>query len=463
MYKKPHGIAKRAVGFALALVMLAGSMPVSALDQAVIPEQSSSVTAVSMEELQPAIETETQSEEEAAAPQDAAEEEESAEPQQPAEKSEAEDKTAEQGTEMEPVSEKEFKAEEQKMPQAEAAPVQNTGSFNYNEQFSTKTQNNGVWAYGYANQGTVNLEQGIQYISGRWANDKNGIRIFSDGLMPGSKSPKPDAVIQWTAPQDGVVEITAGGIASVPYKSKPKGPLNAGTISMEEFKRTDRDGVALSVLHNGSGLWPDTGAYRNLSNREAFPLEPIRVQVAKGDVIWFRLNGNGGQGSYDNDRTFWNPCVSYVDAGSVRMTAPKMVANGEITVDFMNAASLKKEDVKLYAMVNDGARKELEVTDVAFANGSAVIRFEELKESSAVVQLQLVALGDSRTVTFNTKDYPATSVEVTTKAGEHGTVEPLGVFTMRGGESKTIRFVPDEGYEVFRVLVNGKAVAPEQI
>lgn len=469
MISKRRGTAKRAIGLALAVVMLTGSLPVAALDipaftEQIQAEQSNMEFTVPLEPLQPAIESQPEKEDEKIPAEDAASREETAESQpeageteQPAEEA----VTPESEPQQEPIQTEPEKTEEPA--NEEPAAVQNTTSFNYHDQFSTKTQNNGAWAYGYAEQGTVKLEQNIQYVSGRWANDTNGIRILSDGLMPGSKQLHPDAVAQWTAPQDGVVEITSGGIASVPYKSKPKGPLNAGTISMEEFARNDRDGVALSVLHNGTGIWPDTGAYRNKSNKEAFPFEPIRVKVAKGDTIWFRLCGNGGNNNYDNDRTFWNPCVSYVDAASVRMETPKVVANGEITASFANAASLKKEDVKLYAMINDGARKEVAVTDVQFAENTAVIRFEEITEGNAVVQLQVVALGDSRTVTFNTKDFAANQVEVTTKAGENGSVEPLGVFTMRRDESKEIRFVPNEGYEVYRVLVNGQAVAPELI
>ncbi len=45
--------------------------------------------------------------------------------------------------------------------------------------------------------------------------------------------------------------------------------------------------------------------------------------------------------------------------------------------------------------------------------------------------------------------------KITATAGENGTIDPMGVFFLKSGESKTFSIVPDSGYSILSVIVDG--------
>lgn len=52
-------------------------------------------------------------------------------------------------------------------------------------------------------------------------------------------------------------------------------------------------------------------------------------------------------------------------------------------------------------------------------------------------------------------------VKITAQAGEHGSIDPEGAFEVLSGSDVGFSFVPDKGYEVDEIVVNGRAVSFE--
>ncbi|OUP03551.1 hypothetical protein B5F36_08735 [Anaerofilum sp. An201] len=323
------------------------------------------------------------------------------------------------------------------------APAQGQ-SYNFASEYSS-TQGP-VWFYRWMDKDTGALSD-MTWSSGnsRWeGNDHGGhwMRIFNDGLMSGNDGCS--AVIEWVAPQDGVVLVTAGAL---------DGKTAAGEIAMES-ERTDRDGATLRVEHNGVTIW---GGCSTQNNRKHLAFDPIRVAVKAGDTLRFVENGDGGNAEYNNDRVFWNPTVTYeADASGVMLSGAQMVSGGSIQMQAANLPGIAPEDVALYASVNGAARTEREVTGASLENGTLTIDFAPIREENAAVQLFAVVGGTSAMVSYNTADYPSQLVEVTASVrGEGGSISPASV-TVEKGQSVTFTITPDEGYSLYRLWVNGE-------
>ena len=208
-----------------------------------------------------------------------------------------------------------------------------------------------VWRYRWMDKDTGEFGD-MTWSSGnsRWeesSHSNHWMRIFSDGLMSGNDGCS--AVIEWTAPKDGTVLITAGAI---------EGLVGENEIAME-LERTDRDGATMSVEHNGETIW---GGCSTLNNRKHLAFDPLRVSVKEGDTIRFIENGDGGNQEYNNDRVYWNPVVTYeTEDTGVLLGGGQMISGGQVSFDVENLEQVSAEDVEVYASVNGAPRAELEV------------------------------------------------------------------------------------------------------
>ena len=304
-----------------------------------------------------------------------------------------------------------------------------------------------VWRYRWMDKDTGEFGD-MTWSSGnsRWeesSHSNHWMRIFSDGLMSGNDGCS--AVIEWTAPKDGTVLITAGAI---------EGLVGENEIAME-LERTDRDGATMSVEHNGETIW---GGCSTLNNRKHLAFDPLRVSVKEGDTIRFIENGDGGNQEYNNDRVYWNPVVTYeTEDTGVLLGGGQMISGGQVSFDVENLEQVCAEDVEVYASVNGAPRAELEVSSASVEDGKLTVSFAPVTEADAQVHLSVVTAGTSAMVTYNTTDYPSEMIEITAgTVGEGGSISPEGTITVQKGDSVTFTLTPDEGYELYRLWVNGE-------
>lgn len=304
-----------------------------------------------------------------------------------------------------------------------------------------------VWRYRWMDKDTGEFGD-MTWSSGnsRWeesSHSNHWMRIFSDGLMSGNDGCS--AVIEWTAPKDGTVLITAGAI---------EGLVGENEIAME-LERTDRDGATMSVEHNGETIW---GGCSTLNNRKHLAFDPLRVSVKEGDTIRFIENGDGGNQEYNNDRVYWNPVVTYeTEDTGVLLGGGQMISGGQVSFDVENLEQVSAEDVEVYASVNGAPRAELEVSSASVEDGKLTVSFAPVTEADAQVHLSVVTAGTSAMVTYNTTDYPSEMIEITAgTVGEGGSISPEGTITVQKGDSVTFTLTPDEGYELYRLWVNGE-------
>ncbi len=80
----------------------------------------------------------------------------------------------------------------------------------------------------------------------------------------------------------------------------------------------------------------------------------------------------------------------------------------------------------------------------------------ELNETISFVNLGEVGAFDNPFV-FTIKP-DVTTYEITATAGENGSIDPNGIIEVEEGSDQLFNFVPDEGYHVQDVLVDGVSV-----
>lgn len=168
-----------------------------------------------------------------------------------------------------------------------------------------------------------NSQSGWRDISNYSPSDYMGMREWHDGtggfVWPGAEHPGPsnDTARAWTAPSDGVVDIT-------------------GHVSKIEAAG---NGVVLRITRNGETIWgPRTLA---ATDQQGFDVDVNDVKVAKGDVIRFEINNNG---SYISDATNWDPVIAYQGGASYRASdgfSNVQGANGWRYQDFHSSACAK--------------------------------------------------------------------------------------------------------------------------
>lgn len=331
------------------------------------------------------------------------------------------------------------------VPQGEEPPEETEEQYAFADEYGQ--EQGPAWRYRWMDKDTGEFGD-MTWSSGnsRWeesSHSNHWMRIFSDGLMSGNDGCS--AVIEWTAPKDGTVLITAGAI---------EGLVGENEIAME-LERTDRDGATMSVEHNGETIW---GGCSTLNNRKHLAFDPLRVSVKEGDTIRFIENGDGGNQEYNNDRVYWNPVVTYeTEDTGVLLGGGQMISGGQVSFDVENLEQVCAEDVEVYASVNGAPRAELEVSSASVEDGKLTVSFAPVTEADAQVHLSVVTAGTSAMVTYNTTDYPSEMIEITAgTVGEGGSISPEGTITVQKGDSVTFTLTPDEGYELYRLWVNGE-------
>ena len=127
--------------------------------------------------------------------------------------------------------------------------------------------------------------------------------------------------------------------------------------------------------------------------------------------------------------------VNAVDLDLYNPDVEENYYTGKQKVEFIVGDEYNGEEVKIYQVV-DGAIVEYTAVVV---DGIATIEVDSLSQFMVAVE------SEAYTVTIN--------------SGEGGTTQPAGDVSVKKGESQKIVFLPDEGYVVDQVLVDGEPVS----
>lgn len=146
--------------------------------------------------------------------------------------------------------------------------------------------------------------------------------------------PLADTLRQWTAPYDGVVQITA----PVTLVSQPVTLDSDGNPQ----PYPDADGVRAVIEYDG-GTYPDSSPGQVLAAASIpatafgvqYPLSVSSLTVKAGDRVYFRL-----QSIYDgkDDQVGWNPQVQYLSFNSGEVTGPVTDVNGKDETSYQASA-----------------------------------------------------------------------------------------------------------------------------
>jgi len=126
--------------------------------------------------------------------------------------------------------------------------------------------------------------------------------------------------------------------------------------------------------------------------------------------------------------------VNAVDLGLYNDVVEENYFTGKQTVEFIVGEEYDGEEVVILQIVDGAVVKHTAVVE----DGIASIEVDSLSQFMVAVE----SLTNTITVT----------------AGEGGSVQPSGKITVENGEDQTIVFLPDEGYVVDQVLVDGQPV-----
>lgn len=208
------------------------------------------------------------------------------------------------------------------------------------------TQTSDVWRYQYVTRGVTNADAVYYDMSYKNSNGQLLIdantsypRFFTSyNCQPGNGH---DAVMTFTAPESGIVEVSNAN------DNKMIKTNSAGANARQ-------DGVYARIVHNKTQIWPDPGTGTD-SWAHAHPTvvqDTVYVNVEKGDKIYFRLNSTG---YLDNDGTWWNPTVKYVDV----LSFEKEAYYGTYTSDNESSDYSDINKIEISANVLDGVSGNL--------------------------------------------------------------------------------------------------------
>lgn len=152
--------------------------------------------------------------------------------------------------------------------------------FSFPEQFGNTQGANG-WSYQYSSGGSyVNMVWNAT--GNRWDGNEAYLRISDPYIHPGASA---DAVLAWTVPKSGEVNVNGRVIDSSPLCG---------------------DGVRVRIQKGEEVLWNTT-----VRNGEAIGIRhSLTAHVAQGDTIRFIVNKNGED--LGCDATTWHPRITYV-------------------------------------------------------------------------------------------------------------------------------------------------------
>ncbi len=176
-----------------------------------------------------------------------------------------------------------------------------------------------------------------------------------------------------------------------------------------------------------------------VNNEEARTFGPFDISEYAGEVVRIAIKCESAPYSYrlyiDNFNVLLYGNTIYASAvgrGNISPEGQIPVVAGE-SVDFAMTAEYGNELISLF--VDD--------TDVTAEVENGTYRLNEIAENHRVV------------ATFSDLYY------VRTFAGEHGMIEPEGENFVTGGEDFSLVIIPDNGYEISEVLVDGADVSAE--
>ena len=160
-------------------------------------------------------------------------------------------------------------------------------------------------------------DEGDKYWS-LWTDHKEGNRLTyvgPDFMQPqmhwDTNHPEYRAVRGFAAPYTGEITISTEGIIEKYLNCPAKDSIQNGSI--EDYNNLWSYGPKIRITKNGTKIWPENEDWQVVSGFDSDLTITTTLNINKGDMLYFELDGNHGDG-YANkyfSTTNWVPIVTY--------------------------------------------------------------------------------------------------------------------------------------------------------